>query len=95
MKNRIRQEVAAWNNRFPLDRWWRKKYNISYLSPAHRESSFYCQYQEYYEDVVYKEHFDKQKDKDEEIDYKPMSGNWWKGSVSSDKQIDDWFNTPI
>ena len=28
MKNNIRQSIIAWSNRFPLDRWWRKKYNI-------------------------------------------------------------------
>ena len=97
-KNNIRQSVVAWNNRFPLDRWWRKKYDVPYLSEKHRESSFFWQYWEYYEDVVFKEHYDKKdEDGDSQIPdkYIPLKDNWWKGKGSSKEEIDDWFNSSI
>lgn len=98
MKNNIRQSVIVWNNRFPLDRWWRKKYNVSYLSDKHRESSFFWQYYEYYEEVIFKEYHDKKENEDEffePVKYIPLSGNWWKGKGSTKKEMDDWFNSPV
>jgi len=99
MKNNIKQSVIAWNNRFPLDKWWRNKYNISYLSNAHRESTFFGQYYEYYEEIMFKEYYaDKDKEREEaknKIPYKPLSGNWWSGLTSSKSEVDDWFSSPI
>lgn len=97
MKNSIRQSVIVWNNRFPLDRWWRRKYNVSYLSQSHRESSFFSQYYEYHEDSFFKKYYEeKEKEKDLEfVKYVPLSGNWWKGLRSTNKEIDDWFDIPI
>ena len=99
-KNDIRQSIINWNNKFHLDRWWRKKYNISYLSLDHRESSFYQQYYEFYEELIIQEYqTEKDKQKEEKyivpIEYKPLSGNWWKGKEVTKKEIDDWFNVPI
>lgn len=31
----IRQRMIDWNNRFPLDAWWRKKYNEDFLGAKH------------------------------------------------------------
>lgn len=94
MKNNIRQKVIAWNNRFPLDRWWRKKYSISYLSDDHRESTFYGQFFEYHEEKIFKEFFEKEDDKVVR-DYTPLTGDWWIGKKSSKEEVNDWFNSPI
>ena len=94
MINNIKQEIIAWNNRFPLDRWWRKKYDVSYLSSNHRESTFYQQYYEYHEDLMFKE-LAKEEESEQKDTYKPMSDCWWRNKVSSSEEIDDWFNTPI
>lgn len=98
MKNNIRRDVIVWNNRFPLDRWWRKKFSVPYLSKKHRESSFFCQYYEYYEEKIFEEYYKKEgEDNGEGIPakYIPLSGNWWKGLIVTKKEIDDWFNTTI
>lgn len=29
------QQVKDWNSKYPLDRWWRKKYNIPFGSKTH------------------------------------------------------------
>ncbi len=97
-KNNIRSSIIEWNNRFPLDKWWRKKYKIPYLSGEHRESTFFNQYFEYYEDQLFEEFYAEQKKKDKgpiESTYQPMSGNWWNNKVISKKEADDWFSTPL
>jgi hypothetical protein len=35
----IRRFVIIWNNKYPLDLWWRKKYNIPFNSEQHRRIS--------------------------------------------------------
>lgn len=99
IRSKLKSSTVDWNNRFPLDRWWRKKYSISFLSEAHRKSTFFNQYFEYLEDEVYKDYFDKKrKEENGEIDitkYEPMTGNWWKSRAVSKKEADDWFKTPI
>ncbi len=99
MRSKIKSSTIDWNNRFPLDRWWRKKYNVSYLSEEHRKSTFFNQYFEYLEDESYKEYFDKKKKKlSGELDitiYEPMTDNWWRGKPVTDEEAKDWFKTPI
>jgi len=51
----VRDYVIEWDSRFPIDRWWRKKYNIAFNSPRHRESSFLDQLIEFEEDKLFKE----------------------------------------
>jgi hypothetical protein len=102
MATKIRQDVAIWNNRFPLDRWWRKKNNVSFLSVIHRESSFYSIYFEFYEDLMFKEYKDKaDKNEEESLNkvsetYEPLKkGSWWKGKELTSKEIDDWLKSPL
>lgn len=40
-----------WNN-FPIDYWWRKKYNVPFGSKAHREMNFIDMLIEYQETLV-------------------------------------------
>ena len=96
-KNReLRIDIIDWNNRFPLDRWWRQKYNISYLSEEHRKSTFFSQLFEYMEDKLYEEHYERLDAKDEDPDpYIPMSGNWCVGPKINKKEVEDWLNTPL
>lgn len=96
MKNNIRRQVIVWNNRFPLDRWWRKKYNIAYLSNDHRESTFFCHCFEYFEEKVFEEYFAEQdKEKTDADIYLPMTGDWWRGKKDKLEEIDDWFDIPL
>lgn len=36
----IKRFMIRWNNRFPVDHWWRKKHNVPFLSALHKEQSF-------------------------------------------------------
>src|SRR5579872_2777371 len=52
----LQQFLIWWNNRFPHDRWFRKKYNISFNSIEHRRL---CQIDikiEYLEDKLFYDH---------------------------------------
>lgn len=74
--------VISWNNRFPLDRWWRAKHNIPFMSQAHRESTFINQLMEFEEDRLFGEILNDIEQKDK---YIPGSGDIFK---SSDKMED-------
>lgn len=47
--------VIDWNNKFPLDRWYRKKYNLRFNSSQHRGTNLVDIYFEFIEDRLYKE----------------------------------------
>lgn len=52
-RSELEQAVVSWNNRFPLDRWWRNKHEVAFMSPVHRESSFLYQLFEFEEDKLF------------------------------------------
>lgn len=68
----IVQGIISWNNRFPLDRWWRMKHKVAFLSQAHRESSFISQLIEFEEDKLFVQ-LTEQKEK---IEYTPGTGDF-------------------
>lgn len=47
------QGVNCWNMKFPMDRWWRIKHNVAFMSPVHRECSFLHQLMEFEEDKLF------------------------------------------
>lgn len=73
-RSELIQGVVSWNKRFPLDRWWRIKYNIPFMSPAHRESSFIDQLFEFEEDKL----FSQLHSNNEDEKYVPGSGDFLK-----------------
>ena len=50
----VRNFIFYWHE-FPLDYWWRKKYNIPFGSPQHRSMSFIDMYVEYQEELLLRE----------------------------------------
>lgn len=50
----IRDFIFDWHE-FPLDYWWRKKYNIPFGSQQHRSISFIDMYVEYQEELLLRE----------------------------------------
>jgi hypothetical protein len=75
MKNdkTIKDKVLEWQEKFPLDFWWRKKHGVAFMSPEHKSTSFLDQLFEYEEDRMIEEI-------KEEIQnpYIPNSGDIWK-----------------
>lgn len=72
-RSELVQSVINWNRRFPLDRWWRMKHNVAFMSPVHRESSFIHQLLEFEEDKLFLQ--DNSSDKEE---YVPNIGEFLK-----------------
>lgn len=80
----IKTFMIRWNNQFPIDFWWRKKYNIPFLSQKHRECSFIHQLMEFQEDRLYKEIEDQIKQEELDYDkYTPNTGEWLKVDISN------------
>lgn len=75
--SRLIDGVVSWNKRFPLDRWWRIKHNVSFMSPEHRESSFIYQLIEFEEDRLFMKEFQAEQEKETEK-YIPGVGDIFK-----------------
>ena len=56
MVNEAKSFLIGWNNTFPLDRWYRKRYNIPFNSEQHKNASQIDIYLEWLEEEVYEEH---------------------------------------
>ncbi len=55
LKEKIRNEIIHWNNSFPLDYYWRKKYNIPFGSAQHRSATFLDMARDYEEERMMRE----------------------------------------
>lgn len=55
LRNNVRRFILDWNRKFPIDLWWRMKYNIPFGSPKHREISFIDQLIDYEESKLLQE----------------------------------------
>lgn len=52
IRDEIRQQINSWNSKFPIDYWWRKKYNIPFGSQAHREANLIDMFYDYEEEKI-------------------------------------------
>lgn len=55
MKKALNNEVDRfidWWHEFPIDYWWRKKYNVPFGSKQHREMNFFDMLIEWREDLA-------------------------------------------
>lgn len=71
LKQEVRHLVFEWS-KFPIDYWWRKKYNVPFGSKQHREMSFFDMLFEFEENkMLFDKKIDLEVDEDEE--YEVMS----------------------
>jgi len=71
MDEKVRNFIIDWNIRFPIDRKWRKKFNLAFNSRDHRESNFLDQLIDIEEDNLFDELFNSDT-------YHPGTGDWLK-----------------
>lgn len=81
--NDIRNFIIKWNRKFPVDRWWRDKHNVPFLSEQHRECSFLAQLMEFQEHLYFKE---KSVVKEPESTYIPGAHDIFKPRLVVDKE---------
>ena len=84
----IKELVEHWNKVMPIDRWYRKKYNIPFNSPTHRAVNIIDMFFEFLEFV---EDIDKEK-KNKQEPYNKGDGNFMKEITYTQKDIDDLFD---
>ena len=82
--------VFDWH-KFPLDYWWRKKYNIPFGSQQHRDMNFIDMLIEYREDIVVNKYQSEYIRKQEEQDNRDLGLTDKESKVvhMSQQQIDD------
>lgn len=71
-----REFIISWNNLYPLDRWWRKKYGVSFNSKQHREVSYIDIYYEWLEDHMFEEFVNKEGEDLEKTNSYNTTGKW-------------------
>lgn len=94
----LRKYVREWNDKFPIDRWWRKKHGIPFGSPRHLDQSLMDMRFEFEEDqfykkieiVTYNEEFGKKDN------YTPGANDWLRKQANPAKmnkiEIDSAFD---
>jgi len=75
--NQIEVDVISWNQKYPVDAWWRRKYNVPFMSRAHREISFLEQLFDFFEDKMMNS-FDKKET------YQPNVGEFLKSNKNNE-----------
>lgn len=84
--------LILWNNRFPLDRSYRKKHNIAFGSSKHREVNQIDVYLDALEDKVYEKHIELHRIEKEGLEMYKKTGEWLKESTLGDKEFDELFD---
>lgn len=92
LKSRVNHFIFAWNQ-FPIDYWWRKKYNVPFGSKKHREMNFIDMYIEFQEDVVMNKVINKMGNEEDESENEMLGlNNVDKNTISlSEEEIDKDF----
>lgn len=84
--------LIIWNNKFPRDRSYRKKYNIAFGSSEHRQISQIDVFLDGLEDQVYEKHMNLYKEEQEGLDSYKKTGQFLKDSQLGDKEFDKLFD---
>jgi hypothetical protein len=85
--NQLKEFIIKWDNKFPLDYWFRKKYSIPFNSEKHRELSFIDIKIEYEEDKLIKQLTEKQPIEAEEHEYYRKTGQYVKKNSTKYAQL--------
>lgn len=71
LKRKIQSEIIHWNNKFPLDYWWRQKYKVPFGSKRHTEMSLLDMFRDYLEEQLIKKSRERA-EKEQNPDYIPQ-----------------------
>lgn len=81
--------ISDWHN-FPIDYWWRRKYNVPFGSKQHREMNFIDMLIEYREEIAMVELVENYKRRKEEQENRELGLDGGKEVIKlSKEQIDD------
>jgi len=91
MSNFSRTFLIRWNNNFPYDRWFRKKFSIGFGSEEHRKISQIDVFYEFYEEFLFKEYeeeLEKRKVKEKLL----LEGKWLQDREETDEEMERLFS---
>ena len=69
--SKFRKFIERWNLLYPVDVWWRRKYNVPFGSKVHREANFIDMMIEWEEEKMFEELAkveQKKKDKEDQLE---------------------------
>lgn len=84
--------IIRWNNMFPRDRVYRKKYNIAFGSPEHRKISQIDVFLDGLEDTLYEKHIESYKSEKEGLEAYKKTGQWLKERELDEKKFAELFD---
>lgn len=90
----IQEFTERWNDAIPIDRWYRKKYNIPFNSSSHKQICLADMFYEFWEFINY-EYIPlktKKKNNEKEEKYVRGEGNFMKTVKYSVQDIDRIFD---
>lgn len=94
--NEVRQFVIDWNNRYPIDKWWRDKHGVAFGSKKHREQNILDMRIEFEEDLLFAEsEYEAQRASLKKDLYTPGKGQWLrkrKPKMQTQDEIERDFN---
>lgn len=88
-RSEIRNQINSWNQKFPIDYWWRKKYNIPFGSDAHRNANLLDMFYDYEEEKTMNNLIRKIHEEELSADISPELSAGKKMSV---KELDEAFD---
>jgi hypothetical protein len=91
LKEQINNFINNWNNKYPIDLWWRKKYAISFGSEEHRKMTHLQMYIEYIESEKLRQYVNKGKSSKDSNDGDEYF-NDKKIDLKEEKEIDDEYD---
>ena len=98
MANKLKKEVTSyiinWNSLYPIDFWWRKKYDIPFGSEQHKQATFIQMFFDYEEEKMMSKIINKKSKEDDEagFDFEKAQEKSGVGKKMSQAQIDDDFD---
>lgn len=88
----MRGFIIRWNERFPIDYFWRKKYNIPFGSQEHKAANFILMAIDLKEDKMFKEYM-KAKEEGSDKEYEGLSPKKNSNIIKmSQKEIEQEFD---
>lgn len=93
----VRSFVKDWNLKYPVDRWWREKYNVPFGSPQHLDFSFLDMRIAFEEAQVFAQlELNHLHEKEEAVIYRAGRGEWLRPQAKfkslTENDVDDAFD---
>mgnify|MGYP000442049556 CR=1 FL=1 len=94
LKKEVKSYISNWNSLYPIDFWWRKKYDIPFGSEQHLQATFIQMFFDYEEEKLMNSILAKKsEDTDEEgFNFEKAQEKSGVGKNMSQEQIDDDFD---